>query len=143
MLAGAAATVPALARRRRQAAVRAGQLHPQWPRLWPRCAAQHLSRSRHPDPGSQSANDIFIGHSSIKRVKTGFQWAEGPAWSGEGQYVVFSDVSGDIQYRYIWETGEITPFRRQSFNSNGNTFDFQGRQVSAQHYPAPRGALGA
>jgi gluconolactonase len=92
----------------------------------------------YPDPDiilmDPSANDVFIGHSSIKRIKTGFLWAEGPAWSNEGQYVVFSDVSADIQYRYIWETGEITEFRRQSFNSNGNTFDFQGRQISAQHY---------
>ena len=92
----------------------------------------------YPDPDililDPSANALFLGHSSIKRVKTGFEWAEGPAWSSQGQYVVFSDVAGDVQYRYIWETGEITPFRRQSFNSNGNTFDFQGRQISAQHY---------
>jgi len=81
-----------------------------------------------------AANDCFIGHSSIKRVKTGFEWAEGPAWSSQGQYVVFSDVSKDIQYRYIWETGEVTEYRRQSFNSNGNTFDFQGRQITAQHF---------
>src|SRR5258708_35622753 len=62
----------------------------------------------YPDPDililDTSANDIFIGHSSIKRVKTGFEWAEGSAWSEQGQYVVFSDVSKDIQYRYIWET---------------------------------------
>ncbi|HYJ36556.1 MAG TPA: SMP-30/gluconolactonase/LRE family protein, partial [Rhizomicrobium sp.] len=92
----------------------------------------------YPDPDililDPAANDCFIGHSSIKRVKTGFEWAEGPAWSEQGQYVVFSDVSKDIQYRYIWETGQITEFRRQSFNSNGNTFDFQGRQITAQHF---------
>jgi len=92
----------------------------------------------YPDPDililDPAANDCFIGHSSIKRVKTGFEWAEGPAWSAQGQYVVFSDVTKDIQYRYIWETGEITEYRRQSFNSNGNTFDFQGRQITAQHY---------
>ena len=92
----------------------------------------------YPDPDililDPSAEDLFIGHSSIKRVKTGFLWAEGPAWSSQGQYVVFSDVSADIQYRYIWETGEITEYRRQSFNSNGNTFDFQGRQITAQHF---------
>ncbi len=82
------------------------------------------------DPGA----NIFVGHSFIKRLATGFQWAEGPAWSGEGQYLVFSDVAGDVQYRLIWETMEITPYRRQSFNSNGNTFDFQGRQISAQHF---------
>ena len=90
----------------------------------------------YPDPDilmlDPSANDLFIGHSSIKRIKTGFLWAEGPAWSSEGQYVVFSDVAKNIQYRYIWESGEINEFRRESFYSNGNTFDIQGRQVSAQ-----------
>jgi len=91
----------------------------------------------YPDPDILAIDpdaDIFVGHSFIKRLATGFQWAEGPAWSGEGQYVVFSDVAGDVQYRLIWETMEITPYRRQSFNSNGNTFDFQGRQISAQHF---------
>ena len=61
-------------------------------------------------------------------------WAEGPAWSNQGQYVVWSDVTADVQYRYIWETGEITQFRKPTYNSNGNTFDFQGRQISAQHF---------
>lgn len=93
----------------------------------------------YPDPDvlilDKSADDLFTSHSSIKRLATGFQWAEGPAWSNEGQYVVFSDVMGDVQYRYIWETGEVTPFRRPSYNSNGNTFDFEGRQISGQDFP--------
>ncbi len=83
---------------------------------------------------SPEANKLFIGHSNIVRLGTGMIWAEGPAWSNQGQYVVWSDVTADVQYRYIWETGEITPFRRPSYNSNGNTFDFQGRQISAQHF---------
>jgi gluconolactonase len=83
------------------------------------------------DPGF---NRLRLSQSNIHRIATGFQWAEGPAWSAEGQYALFSDVKGDVQYRYIWETGEITPFRRPSYNSNGNAFDFQGRQVSCQHY---------
>ena len=60
--------------------------------------------------------------------------AEGPAWSSEGQYLVFSDVQGNTQYRYIWETGAVTVFRRPSNNSNGNSFDFQGRQLSTEDY---------
>ena len=92
----------------------------------------------YPDPDvlilSPEANRLFLGHSNIKRVGTGYVWAEGPAWSNQGQYVVWSDVTGDVQYRYIWETGTITPFRSPSYNSNGNTFDMQGRQISAQHF---------
>jgi gluconolactonase len=133
MLAGAAAAVPGLAR-----AADKPQFAPASSILNGRVYGPGAPPNTYPDPDililDPSANDIFIGHSSIKRIKTGFLWAEGPAWSGEGQYVVFSDVSGDIQYRYIWETGQVTPFRRESFNSNGNTFDFEGRQVSAQHY---------
>ena len=91
-----------------------------------------------PDPDVITLDPAFgavrQGHGAIKRLGTGYQWAEGPAWCGEGQYVVFSDVMGDVQYRYIWDAGIILPFRRPSFNSNGNTFDFQGRQVSAQHF---------
>ena len=69
----------------------------------------------YPDPDilitSPEGAKCFIGHSNIKRVGTGMVWAEGPAWSNQGQYVVWSDVTDDLQYRYIWETGEITPFR--------------------------------
>jgi gluconolactonase len=83
------------------------------------------------DPSFETQR-VFI--TSIKRVATGFRWAEGPAWSAQGNFVVFSDVQASMQYRYVWETGEVTTYRRESFNSNGNAFDFQGRQISAQHY---------
>ena len=133
MLAGAAASVPTLA-----LAQNKPQFAPQSSILNGRVYGPGAPPNTYPDPDililDPSASDIFLGHSSIKRIKTGFLWAEGPAWSNEGQYVVFSDVSGDTQYRYIWETGEVTAFRKPSYYSNGNTFDFQGRQISCQHY---------
>ena len=131
MLAGAAASVPGLA------LAQGKQLAPITSILNGRVYGPDAPPNIYPDPDILAVDPdagIFVGHSSIKRLKTGFQWAEGPAWSGEGQYVVFSDVAADVQYRLIWDTMEITPFRRQSFNSNGNTFDFQGRQISAQHF---------
>jgi len=92
----------------------------------------------YPDPDIIVADPAFrrllVNLSGIHRIATGYKWAEGPAWSGEGQYVVFSDVQGDVQYRYLWDAKIVVPFRSPSFNSNGNTFDFQGRQVSCQHY---------
>jgi gluconolactonase len=104
------------------------------PRMWGDGAPPNIF----PDPDmlviDPAFNRLRMSQAVIKRLATGFQWAEGPAWSNEGQYVLFSDVKGDVQYRYIWETGTVTPFRRPSFNSNGNCFDFQGRQVSCQHY---------
>jgi gluconolactonase len=61
-------------------------------------------------------------------------WAEGPAWSSEGQYFVFSDVDGNTQFRVLWDDLRVTPFRKPSNNSNGNSFDFQGRQISTEDF---------
>lgn len=87
----------------------------------------------YPDPDilviDPSFNDLLLGITQIRRVWDKGLWLEGPAWSSQGQYLVFSDVQADKQYRYIWETGEVTTFRSPSFNSNGNAFDAQGRQI--------------
>ncbi len=92
----------------------------------------------YPDPDiisyDSSFRDLMLGITSIQRVWSGAKWAEGPAWSSQGRYLVFSDVQDNTQYRYLWENGKVTVFRRPSFNSNGNSFDFQGRQLSAQHF---------
>ena len=137
MLAGTAALVPGRAFAQPAQSAQLGQ--PQTvisnpPRQWGPDAPPQMF----PDPDiivvDPSFNRLRLSQANIHRVATGFQWAEGPAWSAEGQYALFSDVKGDVQYRYIWETGEVTPFRRPSYNSNGNVFDFQGRQVSCQHY---------
>ena len=50
----------------------------------------------YPDPDilivDPSFKDLTLGLTAIQRVATGFRWAEGPAWSGQGRYFVFSDV---------------------------------------------------
>ncbi len=104
------------------------------PRQW----GHHAMPDIYPDPDiiviDPSFNQYLLGITAIRRVATGFKWTEGPAWSSEGQYLVFSDVQANIQYRYIWETGEVSEFRNPSYNSNGNAFDFQGRQLSTQDF---------
>ncbi|MBS0639874.1 MAG: SMP-30/gluconolactonase/LRE family protein, partial [Proteobacteria bacterium] len=92
----------------------------------------------YPDPDVIVVDPAFrglrVGNAPLRRVWTGFGWAEGPAWSSQGQYLVFSDVTGDTQYRLLWDDRRVTPFRKPSFNSNGNSFDFQGRQLSTQDF---------
>ena len=104
------------------------------PREWGPSAPPDI----YPDPDvlviDKSFAPLRVGLAAIHRLWTGAQWAEGPAWSGEGQYVVFSDVKGDTQYRYVWESGKVTAYRKPSYNSNGNSFDFQGRQLSTQDF---------
>jgi gluconolactonase len=75
----------------------------------------------------------MIGNTPIKRLHTGTLWAEGPAWNGVGRYLVWSDIPNNVQMRWIEDDNRVTVFRNPSGNSNGNTFDYEGRQLSCEH----------
>jgi gluconolactonase len=72
-------------------------------------------------------------NTAIKRLWTGALWCEGPAWSSQGRYLVWSDIPNNRQLRWLEDDGRVTVFRSPSNNSNGNTFDAQGRQISCEH----------
>ena len=80
-----------------------------------------------------SFNALVQPNAAITRLWTGALWAEGPAWNAQGRYLVWSDIPNNRQLRWIEDDGRVTVFRVPSNNSNGNTFDFQGRQISCEH----------
>ena len=92
---------------------------------------------RYPDPDVIALEPAFSkyiqGNSPIRRLHTGMLWAEGPAWNGAGNYLVWSDIPNNAQMRYLPEDGHVSMMRNNSGNSNGNTFDWQGRQISCEH----------
>ena len=96
--------------------------------------------ARYPDPDIVVLDPSFrakLGNTPIERLYTGTYWAEGCAWSGVGKYVVWSDIPRSENLRYIDEDGHVSRQHRYPSNhSNGNTFDFQGRQISFCHHPA-------
>jgi gluconolactonase len=78
-------------------------------------------------------NSLAQGNAAIQRLWTGGLWCEGPAWNGVGRFLVWSDIPNNRQMRRIEDDGHVSVFRLPSNNSNGNTFDFQGRQISCEH----------
>jgi gluconolactonase len=80
-----------------------------------------------------SFNALAQPNSAIQRLWTGALWSEGPAWNAQGRYLVWSDIPNNRQLRWLEDDGRVSVFRSPSNNSNGNTFDFQGRQVSCEH----------
>ncbi len=92
---------------------------------------------RYPDPDIVVLDKRFaqykLGNTPIQRLHTGTLWAEGPAWNGVGRYLVWSDIPNDVQYRWLEEDGHVSVFRSPAGNSNGNTFDYEGRQISCEH----------
>ena len=91
----------------------------------------------YPDPDIVTIDPAFaalrVNNTAIQRLFTGGMWDEGPAWCGQGRYLVWSDIPNDRQLRYIEDDGRVTVFRSPSNNSNGNSFDHHGRQLSCEH----------
>jgi gluconolactonase len=94
---------------------------------------------RYPDPDILVLDQRFarykLGNTHIQRLyhNPDMLWAEGPAWSGVDRYLLWSDIPNDRQFRWLEEDGHVSLFRKPSGNSNGNTFDFEGRQISCEH----------
>jgi gluconolactonase len=123
---GGAALLPSLANAQQPASPAAT------PRDWSGQQPVH-----YPDPDIIALDNRFrryiVGNTSIKRLYTGTLWAEGPAWSGGGRYLVWSDIPNNVQMRWTEEDGHVSVFRNPSGYSNGNTFDFEGREISCEH----------
>src|SRR5262252_1333469 len=98
---------------------------------------QNSAPVRYPDKDILVLDKRFgkykIGNTSIQRLHTGMLWAEGPAWNGVGRYLMWSDIPNDVQMRWLDEDGHVSVMRRPAGNSNGNTFDYEGRQISCEH----------
>src|SRR6266540_21742 len=92
---------------------------------------------RYPDPDIVTLDDRFkkyaIGNTPIQRLHTGMLWAEGPAWNAQANYLMLSDIPNNVQPRRLEEDGHVSVFRNPAGNSNGNTFDWEGRQISCEH----------
>src|SRR5258706_618403 len=89
------------------------------------------------DPDVLTVDPAFDGlrqpNAAIQRLWSGALWAEGPAWNSVGRYLVWSDIPNNRQMRWVEDDGHVSVFRSPSNNSNGNTFDYQGRQLSCEH----------
>jgi gluconolactonase len=95
---------------------------------------------RYPEPDVVVLDKRFrykLGNTPIRRHYKGTLWAEGCAWNGSSRYVVWSDIPRAENLRWLEEDEHVSRrFRPFSRHSNGNTFDYQGRQISFCHEPA-------
>ena len=94
--------------------------------------------TRYPDPDIIALDKRFkakLGNTPIQRIWHGANtmWTEGPAWNAVGRYLLWSDIPNNIQQRWLEEDGHVSTFRNPVNNTNGNTFDYEGRQLSCEH----------
>src|SRR5215510_10274699 len=99
--------------------------------------AMQTTPVRYPDPAVQILDESFtkyrVFNAAVERLATGFRWAEGPVWFGDGRYVLWSDIPNNRVMRWDEETNQASVFRKPSNFANGHTRDRQGRLLSCEH----------
>ncbi len=93
--------------------------------------------SRYPDPAVRVLDQSFARYrlnlAKVEKIASGMRWSEGPAWFGDGRYLLWSDIPNNRIMKWEEETGTISVFRRPSNHANGNTRDRQGRLITCEH----------
>ena len=100
-------------------------------------SAVFTPNARYPDPAVEILDDAFrdlrLYSASVEQLATGFRWAEGPVWFGDGRYLLLSDIPNNRILRWDETSGATSVFRAPADNANGHTRDRQGRLVSCEH----------
>ena len=91
---------------------------------------------RYPDPDIVVLDPRFraliVPMAAIERIATGFRFTEGPAYYGDGRYLLFSDIPNDALLRWDEITGTTATLRAPAGYPDGNTRDREGRLVTCE-----------
>src|SRR5258708_38532877 len=91
---------------------------------------------RYPDPDIVVLDPRFrrlvVAMAAIERIASGFRFTEGPAWYGDGRYLLFSDIPNDALLRWDEISGAVATLRNPAGHPDGNTRDRQGRLVTCE-----------
>jgi gluconolactonase len=92
---------------------------------------------RFPDPRIQVLDEAFLPlrlfSGTVERLATGFYWAEGPVWFGDGRFLLFSDIPNNRILRWDDCSHTLSEFRKPSNHANGLARDRQGRLLACEH----------
>jgi len=75
--------------------------------------------------------ELLLAQSEPQVIATGLLQPEGPVWI-DSLGLLFSDIKGNIIYRWSESSGMATPYIIPSDSSNGLTLDNQGRLIICQ-----------
>lgn len=79
---------------------------------------------------AQEGLDAIVA-GALEKVASGLQFTEGPVWHPEG-FLIFSDIPANRIVKWT-APDKVETFRQPSGNSNGLSFDRQGRLIACEH----------
>ncbi len=81
---------------------------------------------------SASFADLIDPDAPVAQIATGFTFTEGPIWRPLDNYLLFSDMPGDVRRR--WDPGSgVAEVRRPSNKCNGMTYDGDLNLIVCEH----------
>jgi gluconolactonase len=81
---------------------------------------------------SESLTELIDPGAEVERLATGFTFTEGPIWNREGEFLLFSDMPGDVRRRWS-ESGGVEEVMRPSNKCNGMVYDAGGNLLVCEH----------
>ena len=77
--------------------------------------------------------DLVDEGAELEKLGDGCTFTEGPLWNPDGNFLLFSDMPGDVRRR--WDEGGtgFTEVANPSNKGNGMTFDLDGRLIVCEH----------
>ena len=81
---------------------------------------------------SDAIYELVEEGSKVERVATGFTFTEGPIWHPKEQYLLFSDMPGDVRRKYTPD-GTVVEVRNFSNKCNGMTYDADLNLLVCEH----------
>lgn len=81
---------------------------------------------------SEKLRELVDPAADVERVATGFTFTEGPVWNAEGEFLLFSDMPGDVRRRWSERDG-VEEVMRPSNKCNGLVYDADGNLLVCEH----------
>jgi gluconolactonase len=81
---------------------------------------------------SEALEELIDPEAQVERVATGFKFTEGPIWNKQEEFLLFSDMPGDVRRRWS-EDGGVQEAMRPSNKCNGMVYDGQGNLLVCEH----------
>ena len=81
---------------------------------------------------SQALGELIDTGAEVERLATGFTFTEGPIWNKDGNYLLFSDMPGDVRRRWSEQDG-VEEVMRPSNKCNGMVYDSGGNLLVCEH----------
>jgi gluconolactonase len=81
---------------------------------------------------SEQLAELIDPAAEVERVATGFTFTEGPIWNKEGEFLLFSDMPGDVRRRWSERDG-VQEVMRPSNKCNGMVYDAAGNLLVCEH----------